>query len=104
MPIKLTEKSFCTRLFVKESDKIKTKQMVQGIAIVLFLVLIAVAMAYGVGTDKNSDVNHDISVSSPDINSSNSANGEKTKSVGFEAVFAIAGLLAVAYLVLRRRD
>ena len=99
----MTEGLFCTNLLIKESDKIKTKQIIQGIAIVLLLGLIAVAMAYGVETDKNSDVNHNVSVSSPDTDSAN-ADSKKTEPVGFEAVFAIAGLLAVAYLVLRQRE
>ena len=79
-----------------------TKTVVQGIAIGLFLVVILVGMVYGVGTDKNSDTNHNISVSSPDADVTG---GEETKpKPGFEAVFAIAGLLAVAYLVLRQRE
>ncbi len=73
----------------------------QGIAIVLFLVIASTGIAYGVGTDKNGDINHNISVSSSDADT---ADGEETEpELRFEAVFAIAGLLAIAYLVLRKR-
>jgi len=36
--------------------------------------------------------------------SANNDTNEKREPPGFEAVFAIAGLLAVAYLVLRQRE
>jgi len=40
----------------------------------------------------------------PDVQKENKKGGEEKVIPGFEAVFAIAGLLAVAYLIRRRKE
>ena len=79
---------------IKESDNIKTKTIVMAVSLIVVLLVVFVVMAEN--QSQENTINNATSNIDDEI--------EEKPSPGFEAVFAIAGLLAIAYLVLRQRD
>ena len=73
------------------------------VGLILFLAIVMIAIAGGITVAvilDNAEADN-LSVSSVDINTT----GETANNpIGFEAVLPIAGLSAVAYLVLRQRE
>ncbi len=88
------KKIVCVNL-LKKGRKIKLN--IKKIIVLLLIVLILIpGFVYFMYVDE--------STSEPIKNNGNDNGNDTEEKPGFEAVFAIAGLLAIAYLVLRQRE
>ena len=96
----MTEEPFCTNLLIKESDKIETRTVRLALLLIISIVVIVGGIAVAVILENENSETDNSSV----LSVSEDTGEEKQKPPGFEGVFAISGLLAVAYLVLRQRQ